>query len=315
MISVIIPNYNGINHLKVCFDSLREQTRKDFKIVLVDNNSSDNSMKFTEDNYPEIKIIKMNYNTGFAKSVNEGIKYSIENYKAEFILLLNNDTECEKKFLEEIMKGFINDSIGSVACKMINFYDRTKIDDCGDFIKSRGSPYARGFQETDSGQYDKSEYIFGACAGAAVYREEVFEKAGYFDEDFFAYYEDVDFSFRLQIAGFKCLYNPAAVCYHKRGATTGTQSGLQVMLCEKNLIALRIKNYPLSSLIKSFPFFILVRIIRYFRFYRDESPQLFKAAVKGYLKGLLEIPSSLKKRKFIQHNKKVTTKYLESILR
>lgn len=287
------------------------QSYQDFKVILVDNNSSDDSIEFTKQNYPRVEVIKLLYNTGFAKAVNEGIKAS----NSEYVLLLNNDTECDKNFLDEMLKGFKAKDIGCVACKMINFYDRTKLDDAGDFIKRKGSPYARGYSETDSKQYDKEEYIFGACAGAAIYKKEVFDVIGYFDEDFFAYYEDVDFSFRMQLAGYKCLYNPKAICYHKRGATTSAVSGFQTMLCEKNLVALRIKNYPLPLLIKWFPFFALVRVKRYLLFWRDESFSLTKSAVKGFFKGLTEIPKSLKKRKKIQKTKKVSNKYIESLFR
>ncbi len=311
MISIVIPNYNGLVHLKACFDSLKNQSQKDYIIVLVDNNSSDDSVKFTMQNYPEVKIVKLNYNTGFAKAVNEGIKIC----DTEFILLLNNDTECDQDFLNEMLSGFKEKDVGSVAGKMLNYFDRKIIDDAGDFIKSRGSPYARGFEEPDNGQYEKEEYIFGACAGAALYRSEIFKKVGYFDEDFFAYYEDVDFSFRMQLAGYKCFYNPRAVCYHKRGATTGSRTGFQTMLCEKNLIALRIKNYPLSTFLKGLPFFMIVRIKRYYLFLTRHSFSLFMSAVKGYLKGLAGIPKSLKKRGEIQRSKKVSTEYIESILK
>jgi GT2 family glycosyltransferase len=311
MISIVIPNYNGKHHLKDCFDSLIAQTYKDFEIILVDNNSKDGSIEFTMQNYPQVMILPMRYNTGFAKAVNEGIKHAT----GEYVLLLNNDTECEKNFLNEMLKGFKTEDIGCVACKMINFYDRTKIDDAGDFIKAKGSPYARGYSETDAKQYDKEEYIFGACAGAAIYKKEIFQTVGYFDEDFFAYYEDVDFSFRMQLEGYKCLYNPKAICYHKRGATSSSTSGFQTMLCEKNLVALRIKNYPTSLLIKWFPFFALVRMKRYYLFWRDHSFSLAVSGFKGFLKGLAEIPKSLKKRKGIQKNKKADTKYIESLFR
>lgn len=315
MISIVIPNFNGLTHLEVCYNSLRNQSYKDFTIVLVDNNSKDKSVKYTEENYPEVKILKLDSNTGFSVAVNEGIKYSMETLKCDFILLLNNDTECKQDFLEEMMNGFKDNNTGSVACKMINFYDRNIIDDAGDFIKRKGSPFARGFEEKDSGQFDKEEFIFGACAGAAIYKREVIETIGYFDDDFFAYYEDVDFSFRMQLAGFKCFYNPKAICYHKRGATTGSKSGFQTMLCEKNLIALRVKNYPFSTLIKWFPYFFLIRFVRYYRFYRDHSPELLKSAVKGYFKGLSEIPISLKKRSKVQKMKKVSTDYIESLFK
>lgn len=315
MITIVIPNYNGLSHLELCYNSLRNQSYKEFKIILVDNNSADDSVKYTEKNYPEVIILKLNTNTGFSFAVNEGIKSSLENPECKYVLLLNNDTECDKYFLEELLTGFKDEQTGSVACKMLNFYNRNIIDDAGDFIKMKGSPYARGFEETDTGQYDNKEFIFGACAGAAIYRRTVFDRIGYFDNDFFAYYEDVDFSFRMQLSGYKCFYNPKAVCYHKRGATSSYKSGFQTMLCEKNLIALRIKNYPVSTLIKLSPYFFMIRFVRYYRFYRDHSSELFWSALKGYFKGLYEAPKSIKKRIKIQKLKKVSTEYLESLFR
>lgn len=311
MISIIIPNYNGKHHLKTCFDSLRNQSFRDFEIILVDNASSDDSINFTNENYSEVRIIKLNYNTGFAKAVNEGIKRS----NSEFILLLNNDTECDREFLTEMMKGVVEETVGSVACKMLNFDDRNFIDDAGDFIKLKGSPYARGYEERDIGQYNDSGFIFGACAGAALYRRKIFDEIGFFDEDFFAYYEDVDLSFRMQLSGYKCFYNPKAVCYHKRGSTSGAKSGFQTMLCEKNLIAVRIKNYPAALFFKCLPYFMFVRVKRYYIFLTRHSFELFACAVKGFFKGLIEIPKSLKKRRAVQKNRKVSIEYLADLLK
>ena len=313
MISVIIPNYNGIDHLETCLNSLFSQTYKDFNVILVDNNSADGSVEFVETHYKEVEIIKLNMNTGFAKAVNAGIEQAFNKINPSHILLLNNDVECPQTYIAEMMKGFIEKNIGCVACKMLNYYNRDTIDDCGDFIKRMGSPYARGHGQKDEGQFNKPEYIFGACAGAAIYKKEVFETLGLFDGDFFAYYEDIDFSLRMQLAGYKCYYNPMAVCYHKRGATTGHLAGFQTMLCEKNLIALRIKNYPLSLLIKYSPVFFLARIKRYYSFIRYNSFKVFLKALEGYLRGLSEIPKSLRKRKTIQESKKVSDDYLESI--
>lgn len=315
MIYIIIPNYNGLKHLQVCYDSLRRQTYKDFKTILVDNNSADESVSFTNQNYPEVIILKLSSNTGFAKAVNEGIKYALNDKETEYVILLNNDIECDTEFVNQMYLSIKENNTGSAACKMLNFFDRTKIDDAGDFLKGKGSPFARGYNEKDMGQYDSPGFIFGACAGAAIYKKEVFESVGFFDEDFFAYFEDVDFSFRLQLMGYKCFYNPKAICYHKRGATGKAKAGFETMLCEKNLIALRIKNYPLSLLIRYFPYFFLVRIKRYFFFWKDISFEVFRMAVKGYFRGLMELPKSLKKRKVIQANKVVSNKYVEEILK
>ena len=315
MISIVIPTYNGLQHLKSCFDSLLNQSYKEFNIILVDNGSGDGTIEFVSKGYPMIEIIKLDTNTGFAHAVNEGIKHSLKDKNINYVLLLNNDIECEKNFLEEMIKGFISDEVGSVACKMMNYYERNRIDDTGDFIKFKGSPYARGHGEIDIGQYDKPEFIFGACAGAALHKRGVFETVGFLDEDFFAYYEDVDFSLRSQLSGFKCYYNPKAVCYHKRGATSGYSSGWQTELCEKNLVILRLKNYPASFLIKLMPYFFVVRIRRYFGFLRNHPFRIFKSAVKGYLRGLFGIPKSLRKRIKVQRLKKVDNNYFRNIFR
>ena len=315
LVYIVIPNYNGLIHLRDCFESLMLQTFADFKVLLVDNNSSDDSINFTNKEYPQVEIVRMSYNTGFAKAVNAGVKEALKDDRCKYVILLNNDTECDRRFVEEMVNSVSNNDAGSGACKMLNFSDRTVIDDAGDFIKRRGSPYARGFGEKDIKQYDKEEFIFGACAGAAIYKAEVFEKAGYFDDDFFAYYEDVDFSFRLQLMGYKCFYNPKAICYHKRGATTAASSGFQTYYCEKNLVALRIKNYPLGMLLLSIPFFCIVRIKRYLNFLFHHSPSLFASAAKGYFKGLSELPMSFRKRKEIMKNVKVSDAYIKNILR
>lgn len=319
MIAIIIPTYNGLKHLETCFDSLRNQKFNSFsekpevRIILVDNGSTDGSLEFTNKNYPEVEVIGLEKNYGFAKAVNEGIKYALKDERVKRILLLNNDIECEEYFLEEMLKGFTEDFIGSVACKMMNYYNRDVFDDAGDFIKLIGSPYARGHGEKDTGQYDKPEFIFGACAGAAMYRRKIFDVIGFLDEDFFAYYEDVDFSFRIQLAGYKCFYNPKAICYHKRGATSGYTSGWQTMLCERNLIAMRIKNYPLSLYIKLTPLFFVARLKRYYGFLRAGWYKVFFSAVSGYIKGLVRVPSSIIKRGKVQKLKKVNNKYIHSI--
>lgn len=313
MISIIVPNYNGLSHLKDCFDSLRNQTEKNFKTYLIDNNSADNSIQFTRSNFPEIEIIKLDSNMGFAKAVNVGIKNSLKDGNAKFICLLNNDIECDTNFLAELKQCLTSSEVGSGACKMMNYFDRTIIDNAGDFIRIKGSPFARGHAEKDRGQYDKAELIWGACGGAAIYKRDVFETVGFFDEDFFAYYEDVDFNFRMQLAGYKCYYNPKAICYHKRGATSKAKIGFETMLCEKNLIAVRLKNYPLNLLLRWFPYFFARRFQRYYLFLRDQSFKVFISAIKGYFWGLSEIPKTLSKRSSIQKQIKVSQEYIENM--
>ena len=315
MVSIIIPNYNGRENLQLVFESISKQNYREFNVILVDNGSTDDSISFTEKNYPEFEIIKLNENTGFSVAVNHGIRHAINKFKSKYILLLNNDIEIDNNFLEEGIKTFSGvPEADFVAVKMLNYFRRNMIDNTGDFIKSGGgSPMMRGAGETDSGQYDKPEFVFGACAGAAFYKAELFKSEGLFDEDFFAYLEDVDLSFRFQLAGYKCYYNPKIICYHKRGETTKNFSGWETYYTEKNLVSLRLKNYPLSVYLKYSPLFFISRVRRFAKFFIKYPPDVFKAAVKGYLKGLTEVPSAFKKRKAIQKNMKVSPEYIESL--
>ena len=313
---VVIPNYNGEEHLDLCLSSIRHQTFTDLRTIVVDNNSKDNSNIIIRERFSEVKLIELNYNSGFAAGVNTGIKEAMKDPEMKFILLLNNDIECAVDFTEEFVSGIGTDiSIGSAACKMMNFYERDIIDDAGDFIKKKGSPFQRGVGEKDTGQYDKKELIFGACGGAALYRKEVFEKAGFFDEDFFAYYEDIDLSFRSQLLGIKCMYVPSAVCYHKKGGSFKKVNEFALKLRAKNVFTMRMKDYPLSILLLYSPYFFFRRFYIIYKAYKEESPSAAKALLSGYISGILSLPSILKKRSHIQRSKIVSTDYIEGLFK
>lgn len=315
MISIIIPNYNGYKHLETCFNSLKSQIYSEYEIILVDNGSSDESIHFTKSVFPDAKIITNSENLGFAKAVNQGIEQVLKS-TSEFIMLLNNDIELKADFISVVMETFRQQKNASmIAVKMMNYYNRDILDDCGDFIKRNGgSPYARGHAEKDTSQYDKEEYIFGACAGAAIYRKEIFQKVGLFDTTFFAYYEDIDFSFRAQLSGFKCFYQPRAVCYHKRGGTSSIAThGFQTKMCEKNLVMLRFKNYPLSVYLLYQPLFFIARIKRYYSFIRFHSIGIFLKALSGYINGIILLPFKIPERLRIQKNRTVSSKYIVSL--
>ncbi len=315
VIDIIIPNLNGLENLKQVLNSINSQTFRDYNIILVDNGSSDGSIEYLEQNQKSVVIIKNETNLGFAKAINLGINYSLNVSKSEFILLLNNDIELTKNFLELAVRTFSENSEADfLAVKMLNYYNRNVIDDTGDFIRyNGGTPMARGHGEEDSKKYDKGEFVFSACAGAAFYKSELFKNAGLFDEDFFAYLEDVDLSFRFQLQGFKCYYNPEIICYHKRRETTRKFEGWETYFTEKNIVAIRMKNYPFPLYLKYFPLFFLSRIKRYYKFFVNYPKGTFKAAIKGYIKGISELPKSIKKRRAIQRSKTVSTKYIENL--
>ena len=314
MISIVIPNLNGYRHLELCLKSLQNQSMNDFSVTVVDNGSSDNSIELLRNNFPDVSIISNKYNTGFAKAVNDGIRLSLEDDSVSHILLLNNDIECDRYFLEEMLNGFIDSTIGSVACKMLNFYNREILDDTGDFLRKGGLSVPRGYGEKDTGQYDSQNFIFSACAGAALYKREIFETVGFFDEDFFAYLEDIDFGFRMQLLGFKCYYNPKSVCYHIRSATTLDKKHLPTYYSERNIVYLRFKNYPLRILLKYSLHFNLGRIRRFYIFTRYYSFKLALNVLKGYIAGIIKLPKMYSKRKSIQKNRRVPDKYIDGIL-
>ncbi len=312
---IIIPNYNGMQHLEMCLRSLKYQLFNNYKIIVVDNGSTDNSIKYINDNFYEIDIIPLKTNKGFSVAVNIGIKRTLEVYCPDYILLLNNDIECEKDFLTELLKGFNDSNVGSATPKMLNYYRRDILDDTGNFISKKYMPYPRGQGQKDLNQYKSNDFVFGACAGAAMYKSEVFLKVGLFDEDYFAYYEDIDLSFRLQTAGFECKYVPDSVCYHKRGGTMSSKPNFHIYLIERNLVLLRLKTYPIEILALYSLYYTVSRIIRFIRYFINVSPSYSFSAIKGYFIALCMIPKTLFKRRKLWKSKKVSRKYIKNLFR
>lgn len=290
-ISVIIPNYNGEKIIDGCIQSLLQQEYKDFNIIVVDNNSTDDSVKIIEEKYPSITLIKNNENLGFAAAVNIGIKAS----KSDFVALLNNDTEVDTKWLGNLYSVVSkDDKIFSASSKMIRFYERDIIDDAGDQYNLLGWAYKRG-DGASVDKFNKNKVVFSTCAGAGLYRRKVFEEIGYFDENFFAYLEDIDVSFRGNIHGYKNVYVNDAIVYHMVSATSGSRHNeFKVKLASRNSIYLIRKNMPLIFTIINLPFLILGIIVKYIFFLR-------KSLGKEYIEGIMEgifIKNKVEKTKF-----------------
>ena len=196
-ISVIIPNYNGMAYLDGVLSGLECQTVKNFEVILVDNGSGDGSCAFVAASYPWVRLIEFPENFGFCKAVNEGIKAS----RAPYVLLLNNDIEVTRDFIEQMLQGIRrHPKAFSGAARMIQFHDRDRLDDAGNYYCALGWAFARG-KGKNIHTYEKEEKIFASCAGAAIYRKDIFEKIGYFDEEHFAYLEDLDVGYRARING------------------------------------------------------------------------------------------------------------------
>ncbi|MBI4299878.1 MAG: glycosyltransferase family 2 protein [Chloroflexi bacterium] len=308
--SIVIPNFNGARHLPTCLNSLRRQTFRDFETLVIDNGSSDGSLKLLLEGYPEVRVIQRRSNRSFfSGAVNEGIRRA----KGDIIVLLNNDTETEPDWLEELLKALGADKMtGIAASKMLLFDRRDVLNSAGDFYGLDGMPGNRGVWERDLGQYDESTDVFGACAGAAAYRRSMLEAIGMFDEDFVGYCEDVDVNFRARLAGYRVVFAPKARVYHRLSATGS--GPLASYLCGRNFINVIIKDMPGELLLRHWRR-ILVGQLRYTRrsLLHLREPAA-RAWLRGQMAGLLGLPRMLAKRRAIQTSRKISIRQLESVL-
>lgn len=306
MISVVIPNWNGIKLIGMCLDSFQNSTFKDYEIIIVDNGSTDGSKELVKKKYPTVKLVELPENLGFARACNEGIKES----KGDYICLLNNDIEIHPAWLLELYKGMErHPECGMGASKMLFMDQKDIIYNTGDLYHIWGVGGGRGQGEKDSGQYDQEEYVFGACAGAGIYRKDMFKDIGTFDEDFFIFAEDVDLNFRANWAGYKTIYLPKAVVYHIGTATVGLYSDRYIYLCNKNDINVIVKNMTLVMYFKNI-FKILKHQINSTRYFiqRGKGHIIFKSKIGALLQFFKMIP----RRYSIQKNIKCTDKEIQS---
>lgn len=300
-VTVVIPNYKGEAYLRPCVESLFAGTGLEMDVIIVDNGSRDGCVEEVRRLYPQVECVCMDQNYGFCKAVNIGIR------KAEtpYVFLLNNDTLVCKGAVEALLASLKKDRrIFSVEAKMIQYQDRTKIDSAGTFYNAFGWAYARG-KDRPADQYRKRGPVFSACAGAAMYRREVFEEIGLFDEEHFAYLEDVDVGYRARIAGYRNVYEPMARIIHVGSAASGSRHNeFKVRLSARNNLYLIYKNMPVLQILLNLPFLLAGFLVKYLFF-------LKKGLGAIYLKGLMEAPKLMKKKKKVLYQKGHLKNYLK----
>jgi GT2 family glycosyltransferase len=307
--SVIIPNWNGKHYLQVCLDALRQQTYEDIEVIIVDNASEDGSQAFICNYYPEVILVELSDNRGFTGACNAGMEIA----SGEYIALLNNDTEVEPNWAQSVVDGLNRHPDASFAAsKMLLFDQRDTFHTAGDFYRVDGMPGNRGVWEKDEGQYDTEEFVFSACGGSSVYRRDMLEDVGFLDDDFYFSCEDIDLSWRAQLQGYRCLYVPSAIVYHQLSATGG---GVTASYHNgRNYIYLLVKDYP-TDLWRQYWFAILSTQLRLaweaLKAWRGAAA---RARLRGMLRGMLDIPKLLRKRKSVQSQRRVSKAYLEAIL-
>ena len=266
-VSIIIPHLKGKKNLLECIQSIKSKAK--FEILIVDNDSNDNSINNIKVKFSEVKIIKSDYNRGYAGGCNLGAKHA----NGEYLFFLNDDTIIQKNTLENLIKIMDdNKNVSSVQPKILNYYNKNKFDyagACGGFIDYLGYPFARGriinTVEIDSKQYDDVTKIFWASGTAFMTRKKIFEKVGMFDEILFAHMEEIDYHWKCSLNDFDILVEPRASIYHKGGQTLPYGSFKKVYLNHRNSLILFLSNnnmLSVSSFMKRF-FLEIVALIYY----------------------------------------------------
>jgi GT2 family glycosyltransferase len=306
-VSLIIVNYNGRQLLQACLASVLSQSFTDFEIIVVDNASQDGSVEYLAREFPQVKLILLPRNTGFAGGNNEGLKQA----EGEFIALLNNDALADRAWLGKLVEGVKkNQGVGICASKML-VYGAPSIDSAGDGFATNLKGFKRG-EGQSADQYSKEEYVFGACAGAALYRKKMLDEIGFFDESFFLLHEDTDLNLRAQLAGWKVLYVPSAVVYHKVRSSIGNMSDLAVYYALRNSELVRLKNVPLALFLRCLPAFLAGLIADFFFF------AVKHGKLKLYFKAKIDVMKKLRiiigKRRTIMRMRKVDSKYLYTMM-
>lgn len=308
--SVIIPNLNGRELLPDCLSSLAKQTFKNFEIILVDNGSSDDSLKYVENNFHEIKIIRLNKNYGFARAINEGVKLS----KSEYVVFLNNDTKVKGNWLDNLIKCVKkHPDVISVNSKILNFYNTKLIDGVGIIVNEVGQAKSIGWQAHDSGQFNKSQYIFGATGGASLFKRKDFIKVGLFDQKYFMYSEEVDFAFRSQFLGYKSIYCPNAVAFHKHKATAKKFPQHIEYWQFRNMSQTIIRDFPTDILLKKWRWLKII-LVHFNTIIYQFKNGFFWPPILTEIWLILHLSKLLLERNKIQLTKKVSDDYIDSFL-
>jgi GT2 family glycosyltransferase len=312
---VIIPNWNGRRFLEECIDSLKGQTFQDFEILLVDNGSTDGSADFAEAQYGEfVRVVRNKENLGFAGGNNIGIRRA----KGEYIVLLNNDTWADPRWLEELVKATqCAPPVGMWASKVCVYSRRDRIEGVGELIYWDGLCRARGQYEQDRGQYSAMEEILFPPGCGAMYRKSLFDGIGLFDEDFFAYADDSEIGIRARLAGWKSVFVPTAIVYHKHSGSSGRYSRLKAFYVERNRFWITVKYFPFPLLLLSI-FFTLYRFAFQAygalshrgaagKFTEIYSPwELILVLLKAYGSGIRLLPRMVKRRRRLAPLRKVS---------
>ena len=279
------------------------------EVIVADNASTDGSRELLAAQYPDVRLVALPENRGFTGACNAGMRAS----QGQIVALLNNDTEVQPDWIAEVVAAFErHPEAGLIASKMLLFDRRDTLHTAGDYYTVDGRAGYRGVWQPDGPRYNMEEYVFSACGGSAAYRRAMLDEVGLLDADFFFSMEDIDLAWRGQLAGWRCVYAPRAVVYHHLAATGG---GVTASFYDgRNALWVIAKNDPGDLLHQHWRAVVRAQLGAAREAARAWRGEAARARLRGMLRGLLTLPSALRKRRAIQAQRRVSTEYLASIL-
>jgi len=303
-VSVVIPNHNGTRWLPGCLDALAAQTFRDREVLLVDNGSTDGSVDLLRERYPDVRLVALERNTGFAPAVNLGIRAA----RGEYVALLNTDTVVRPDWLAALVRALDQSpaETGAVASKMLSLDDPGRIDDAGDALSWTGAAEKLGHGEP-AHRFTQRGEVFSVCAGAALYRRSFLDAVRGFDERFFAYLEDVDLGLRGRLLGYRFVFEPAAEVLHK-GHGSGLPRADYVRLVTRNRVMLFAKTVPWPLLLKHLP-----RLL-YGQLYFVVAYRRPGASLAGYLSLLPCLAHIRRERRRVRASRRIDVGELDRLL-
>jgi GT2 family glycosyltransferase len=312
LVSVIVVNYNGKRFLGECFASLAnsEYPRDKLEVILVDNASTDGSAQYVRENFPWVRILQLDKNYGFCKPNNDAVEIA----NGEYVVFLNNDTAVTREWLLELVKGALSEEkVASCASKMLYYDRRNMINTAGGKITIIGGGFYRGYGDKDGPDYARPEYTGFGCGAGVLVKRELFQYMGGFDEDYFASCEENDLGWKVWLYGYRVLYVPTALMYHKESGTFGSRStfeSIKVYFITRNRLYNIIKNLEAKNVIRALFISLGFNLYRSLRYLAQGNLASIKSIARAHLDFAKNLRKMLAKRRVVQNNRKLSDEQL-----
>lgn len=309
LVVVIVVNFNGGPMLGACLASLERQTFRDFQVIVVDNASTDGSTDQLTERFPRVHAIRSAVNLGFAAGNNLAIRQA---GPSQWVALLNPDAVAQDQWLEQMVRAASEyPDFAMFGSRMLADPEGQRLDGVGDAYHVSGLPWRVGHGKAAAGAYQEAREIFAPCAAAALYRRDLIEATGGFDEDFFCYVEDVDLGFRARLLGYRALYVPGAVVVHEGSGVVGKHSDFQLYHGHRNLTWAFVRDMPGPLLAAYLPAHLLMTLATLLIFAIRGRFDVLWRAKQDAMRGL---PRAIGKRGPTQATRTVSSWQLRSIM-